>query len=341
MEVGTLEVLKLGEDFHEETLTYEGEIPLMGVEFEIIAAKTIKRQDGSILYHEGDLISTKKTDKDGKFSIELPYGEYCVKETVVSFPYQKEEENLCVTLDEKNSKESLTFSNLQKKGKIILEKIDEQTKEVLSGVTFAIYSKEDILGYQGTVLYKKDTYLGTYTTDLQGRISIELPLGSYYLKEIKTQDSYFLEEQPIEVTFDISSSLITTKQIVVTNRLKEGTLKIEKLDSHTRLPIVGVSIEIFREDGSSLGIYETDLEGRIELSLPYGKYLIKEVKAKEGYLLPETLYPVEIKEDVISIKLWNDPIIDVPDTEKNQKSSLSIYGLFFTCLLYCWYEIRH
>ena len=66
----------------------------------------------------------------------------------------------------------------------------------LSEVTFEVYAAEDIKAADGVSAdhYKKDELVGTITTDEKGIAKMEdLPVGKYYVKEVKTAHGFVLD----------------------------------------------------------------------------------------------------------------------------------------------------
>ena len=94
--------------------------------------------------------------------------------------------------------------NVLKKGSLKIIKVDENSKEPLANVTFALFDHEK-------------TLLGEYITDEEGKIIInDLPLGTYYLEEISNQANY--EKLEGQIALEVKEDILST--IEVGNRLK-------------------------------------------------------------------------------------------------------------------------
>lgn len=115
--------------------------------------------------------------------------------------------------------------------KIVILKIDEDTKEKLEGVEFQLLDEN-----------KKVVYSGL-KTDKDGRIEIlNLVPGIYYIKEVNSIDGYLKYEEDIKVETKLN------QQITITvNNKKEDKPKIEKTTDEIevsqeikRLPITGM-----------------------------------------------------------------------------------------------------
>ncbi len=97
------------------------------------------------------------------------------------------------------------------KSKIIINKIDENTKEVIQGVKFKL-------------LNDKKQELGTYETNKNGQIIIEkLKNSTYYLKE-EAKDGYY--ENKDDIRIDVKWN--ETKEIIVENKKVEIEVNIKK-----------------------------------------------------------------------------------------------------------------
>ena len=188
-------------------------------------------------------------------------------------------------------------------GKIVINKIDEDTKETIEGVEFELYNA-------------KDEILGTYKTDENGKIEISnLFSGKYKLKETKTPENYILDENN-EFTIDVKYNQTTEKTIE--NKKIKGKVKIIKTSSENS-EITGIKkgealkdikFEIYDKNKKLVDTIQTDEEGvAISKDLEKGKYKIKEVETNKWYLLDENLKNVEITHNnqIITLNLENTP----------------------------------
>lgn len=211
------------------------------------------------------------------------------------------------------------FKNKRVKGQIELLKLSENNIP-LENVIFNLYAKENII-INNEIIYKKDELIQTKTTNKEGKIIYNnLELGKYYLKEIKTNDNYILDENNhlVELNYIDEETKIVNKKIKIINCLKKGKLIFNKIDSLTQEKIEGTTIQIYKEDEL---IYEnkTNIEGQIIIdNLIEGLYYIIEKEPKEGYIKNEEKIPFEIKyNETTNITMENDPYIEVPNTMKN------------------------
>ena len=78
------------------------------------------------------------------------------------------------------------------------------TFKLPAGAVFGIYNAEDIKDRSGKVLVAANTLLQEMTTDAEGQAvcSLDLPLGQYYVKELKAPLGYVSSDEVL--TFDAS-----------------------------------------------------------------------------------------------------------------------------------------
>ena len=159
-------------------------------------------------------------------------------------------------------------------GKILINKVDSDTKEPIEGAEFELYNS-------------KDEKLGTYLTNKNGKIEIpNLYQGKYYLKETKTDENYILDKNT-NYTVDVSYNKTST--IDIENKHKKGNLTVYKVDKdNNNITLENVGFELYSEDSKLVGTYYTDENGKIEIKdLKTGNYRMKEISTNEWYNLSE------------------------------------------------------
>lgn len=229
-------------------------------------------------YKDGKSIGYFTTGADGKFTISYAdSGTYTFKEyhTLAGYVLNKEPITIEHTTD--GNVDLVVDNTVQKKFEVI--KVDSQTKQPLSGVQFKIW--------------RDATLLGDYTTDENGKITIEkAPAGTYKVQEVATLKEYILNDKPYEIehTTDKDTS------VTVENTKKPGLL-IKKVDAQTNKPLAGASFKITRGDGSVVREnVVSDADGIVHLAeLDTGTYIITETKAPSGYVIDETPKTVELR----------------------------------------------
>lgn len=168
----------------------------------------------------------------------------------------------------------------------------------LSEVTFEVYAAEDIKAADGVSAdhYKKDELVGTITTDEKGIAKMEdLPVGKYYVKEVKTAHGFVLDGEPrfVDLTYrDQDTPVVTFDEEWQNNRqkIKVTVLKKEKdtermlegaiFGLFTKEDIKGRDGKVLMEAGTLIEQKTTDENGQIlfKADLPVdGIYIVKEI----------------------------------------------------------------
>lgn len=154
--------------------------------------------------------------------------------------------------------------------------------------SFSDTSSLDI-GFNGGIygIYKTDIdqLVDTCTLDESGYCMIDnLQLTDYYVKEISAPEGYQLSDEKYyislqtydkDVSVDVYDSVIKKEISIdkyygnkITNKYyQEGDAIFNLYDNNDKL----------------INTYRTNSEGNITISLPYGEYILKQIKTKEGY----------------------------------------------------------
>lgn len=200
----------------------------------------------------------------------------------------------------------------------------QEGKTPLAGAVFEIYAAEDIVTNDGTVRLKAGQLADTITTDKDGNASSsELYLGKYNIVEKEAPQGYVPASGPImaELKFAGGETAQAIAEIELNNRLKKGSVEIEKTDVSTGKPLPDTGIEILDEGKNVLVQTRTDEEGKATFdALPTGRYFFREFDAPKGYRIDETPFPFEIREDgeIIKCEMTNEKIPVVPKDDSPQ-----------------------
>ena len=232
---------------------------------------------------------------------------------------------------------STSFTNDRQKVEIDLTKVLEQNEKFNIGsndeilnVSFGLYADEDLKAANGSVI-PKDGLLEIITCNEKGKATFttDLPIGSYYVKEISTDSHYILSEKKYPVVFEYAGQDTATVHISVNdgepieNEIIYGTIKGLKIDRETGENIAGALFGMFKAEEKELSekaailTAESNEEGIFTFeNVPYGEYIVCELKPANGYLENEELYPVTISEDdeIIGITIENDKIPELGTT---------------------------
>ena len=150
------------------------QIQAAGVEFRLLDSRK-KPIEMEVYYPEHMKTSIFKTDKKGQFTFpqKLKKGQYYLEEVKAPEGYLKGE---LLPFEVKEGAtwaeaQVIRYSNRSAKGKIVLQKIDQKTKETLSGAVFEIFAAEDIVTADQTVHAEKGEQVDTVEVSEKGGCS--------------------------------------------------------------------------------------------------------------------------------------------------------------------------
>lgn len=316
---------------------------LAGAVFEIYADEDITTPDGTVRAKKDELVATLKTNTKGTATSKQIYlGKYRVVEKTApnGFVLNRTVNHIELTYSGQNEKvtsTSTSFTNDRQKVVIDLTKILEQDEKFNIGnndeilnVSFGLYADEDLKAANGTVI-PKDGLLEIITCNEKGKATFttDLPIGSYYVKEISTDSHYILSEKKYPVVFEYAGQDTATVHISVNdgepieNEIIYGTIQGLKIDRETGENITGALFGLFSitetefTEETAILTSESNEEGIFTFeNVPYGEYIIRELKPAEGYLPNEENYTVTISEnkEIIEITVENDKIPELGTT---------------------------
>lgn len=230
-------------------------------------------------FKDGKSIGYFTTGADGKFTISYAdSGTYTFKEyhTLAGYVLNKEPITIEHTTD--GNVDLVVDNTVQKKFEVI--KVDSQTKQPLAGVQFKIW--------------RDATLLGDYTTDENGKITIEkAPAGTYKVQEVATLKEYILNDKPYEIehTTDKDTS------VTVENTKKPG-LSIKKIDAETKKPLSGAVFKLTRANGDVIREDITTGEDGTAFveGLDAADYIVTEITAPGGYILDKNPRTISLEQ---------------------------------------------
>ena len=347
---GTITVGKTGEVFSSVTETdgiYQpvyavGNVP--DTHYVITAVGDIYTPDGTLRYQDEQIVARLQTGRDGTATTEPLYlGTFKICEEkaaygmVISSEIKTVEltyagENVAVTSTE------TSFYNERQKAEISLSKILEQNElfgiggngEILS-VQFGLFAAEDLTAADGSVI-PKDGLLEIANCAENGKAVFKtgIPVGAkLYVKEIAAEEHYLISDEKYPVEFVYAGQDTAVVEIkanggeAIENDLIYGNIRGLKIDRETEEPITGALFGLFRPD-------ETEFTGEMALltaesqpdgaftfeQIPYGNWLVKELRPAESFLPNEEIYPVTVSghEQIIEITVVNDRIPEIGTT---------------------------
>lgn len=317
---------------------------LKGAIFEIYAAEDITTLDGTVRYEQGTLVDTITTDDDGVAkSKELYLGKYTVIEKTAPNGYVHNGTKYDVELTYAGQNVSVTSTDIsvyndRQKVSVSLKKIMANDKTFgignngeITSVRFGIYADEDIKASNGDVI-PKDALITFANCDKNGNISFDcdLPVGfKWYVKEIATDEHYILSDTKYEFDTEYQGQDVKVIDIKVNNdkaienNLIYGSVKGLKVDRETQEVIKGATFGLFKSDitefteNNAILTAVADENGVFVFNnIPYGEYLIKELKPADGYLDNEDVFTVIIKDNdqVVELTAINDKVPELKTT---------------------------
>lgn len=187
-------------------------------------------------------------------------------------------------------------------------------------VRFGLFAAKDITASNGTLI-PAGGLISAVSLDenMTAVIAEKIPFGKYYVQEIATDEHYVLNGEKYLVTFEYMGQDIQTVDIdcgEFENVIKRGRIEGHKTDDKSE-PLENALFGLFRTDctefteSNAIMTAISDEKGYFEFgNIPYGEYVVREIKAPTGYILSDESYPVSISEDgeVIEITAENKPI---------------------------------
>ena len=196
---------------------------------------------------------------------------------------------------------TVTFGN-DKMGSLLIVKKDAVTGAPISDVEFFITDSD------GSVIGNAN---GKYVTDSAGTIRIDglTPGMTVIAKEVRAKDGYILDDTPQSIKIKRNSVMT----LEFRNQPRGGVL-VKKVDAVTNAPISDVEFLVTDSDGNlignSNGKFVTDSAGTFTITdiAPGTTLVIKETRAKAGYILDDTPQTVKVKSnEVVTVEFRNAP----------------------------------
>ena len=314
---------------------------LAGAVYEITATEDIITPDGTLRYTKGTAVDTVTTDKRGNAeSRPLYLGKYTVRE--IKAPYGMVFDSTPETVELTYAGETVEVTetaielyNQRQKAEVSLFKTLDKDEifnignngEILS-VQFGLYAAEEMTAADGSVI-PKNGLLETAGCDENGKLTFktDIPVGAkLYVKEISTDERYILSDEKYPVLFEYAGQKTALVKInvndgeVIKNNILYGSVKGLKIDCETESVIAGAVFGLFRSneteftDTNAILTAESDKNGIFTFNnIPFGSWIIKELKPTIGYLPNDEIYTVTIDADgqIVEIAVANNRIPEI------------------------------
>ena len=313
------EVIKRNFEFTKVYATDKTEImtPEIGAKFAIYDSK-------------GNLVFEDVTDEEGKLYFTLPYGHYVLKQLTTTTGYEMLEAHY-FEVKEEGKTINKVFSNAEITAKLKLVKIDEDSGLVIpfKGVSFKIKNLKTNEYVCQKVTYPNKEEICEFKTDENGVFITAYPLasGNYKIEELTTPDGYLINTEGVIFSIDENSNIIEDDdygqyiEIKFSNKKIKGQIEIEKTGEsfviengnfyyEDNLKLENIEFSLYANEdiitldgvvhyrkGDLVQTVKTDKDGRaIFTNLILGKYIVKETKTIDGYILDTKEYKIELTE---------------------------------------------
>lgn len=240
---------------------------LNGVVFELTAREDIMSQDnqGTVLFKKDSVVAKITTGEkaeftndcngicnfvlndDGTMTLNVPLGEYTLKEVKtkygyvlpeqsswdLSFKWNNKDDEYVFDISENSKDGKIDIYNDMVKTDITLEKQDSKTNEPIGNAKFGFYSKDNIYNKNGNVIVAAGEKIATVTTDKEGKAKIpfDVPVmdegygkmegnlnsGDYYFLEESVSKSYYINREKHHVHLeykDQETAVVSAKAVV-------------------------------------------------------------------------------------------------------------------------------
>ncbi len=329
-EKGKISVLKKGEMFSsatEEDGKYTpvySEKGLKDAEFEVTAAEDIYTADGTLRISKGALADTLVTGEDGTAeSKELYPGKYLLREISApdGFAADTEVRELTVTAGIKK----IEVKNERQKQEFKLKKELETDRKFGIGfngeifnIRFGLFSKTELTALDGSII-PAGGLIEIATPDEDGFISFtaDMPYNAEcYIKELETDGHYIISDK------------CYSDGDTAENKIIRGSIEGLKTDPNGRVlrgAVIGLFYPFeteFSKD-TAIEVFETDEAGRFSFeNVPYGEWIIRELKAPDGYILSDENYTVTVKEngETVKLNIKNSKVPEPPSAPESPKT---------------------
>ena len=247
-----------------------------------------------------------ETDQNGASQLTMEKTQEVVylKEISVPTGYQIDTKSYNVTLaigktTTKNATDKRTNAKLN------IAKQDAETGNTVAGAVFGIYNAKDIQTKDGKVIVKADTLLQEMTSDEKGQAActLDLPLGSYYVKELKAPDGFVSSDEVLRFDASYQGQDVQTVTLKSVKKNQPTTVEITKSDATTGVELDGAYLKITDKDGNVVDSWTSSKDA---------PHVIKYLKVGETYTLHEEFAPH-------GYLVANDVTFTVKDTGEVQK----------------------
>ena len=275
-------------------------------------------------------LGTFQTDEAGQIVLEgIEDGWLNIEETKPAPGFQAPEDPVTEVYVKGGENKTVTISNTPLSA-LVVYKRDSVTGAGISGCLFQLrYLGGETSGVDGTVV-------GTYVTSANGSFTVTgLQKGYYICEELESDGAHVVDSAP--QSFYISG----VDQDIVTlyfSNAPKGAVLVKKVSASDGAPLSDVEFFVTTADGAvvgdSNGKFVTDSTGSflVEGVEPGTTLVIKETRAKDGYLLDDTPQTVQVKEgQTVTLEFRNKPLgnLVIEKWGRNGSTEVPLEGVKF------------
>lgn len=295
---GKLTIYKKGEMLtgFKKDFVYE-ERYLKGASFNVYAAENIytpdyqKDENGNrqLIHAKDALVTTVTTGEDGKAVADnLLLGSYYVVEKTApeGFVLNHDRSEVAFVYADQDTpviEQEVTVGDDRQKVAIQVEKQDAENGATVAGAVFGIYNKEDIKA-DGKVIVKADTLLQEMTSDNDGlaACTLDLPLGQYYVKELKAPAGFVSSDEVLNLDASYQGQDVKTVKLKTVKKNQPTTVEVTKSDVTTGVELDGAKLTVLDKEGNVVDQW---------ISVKDQPHVIKRLTVGEEYTLREEMAP--------------------------------------------------
>ena len=204
--------------------------------------------------------------------------------------------------------QTLKFYNDREKAHVGVYKIDRETGKYLAGAVFNLYTADDIYDADGSLVFEAGELVATSPeTNADGTtyFDYDIPIrgeqygnsthkdaatnsGKYIIKEIRAPLGYYVNEEPMEVTFTYDGQAVQVLESTCTDKPTEMWVSKRDLTNDEELP--GATLTIKNADGNIVESWvSTDTPHRVTGLHLGDAYTLTETRPADGYALADDI----------------------------------------------------
>ena len=268
-------------------------------------ARTAATYDFLSVIHDGTI---------GEVSVTLPLGSYHIAETQPPYGYAGTDADFDVTLAWDNQTQEIVaadaveFHNEREKAKVGIYKTDLESGKYLAGAVFNLYTADDIYDADGSLVFAAGELVATSPeTNADGYtyFTCDIPIrgeqygssthkdattnsGKYIVREIRAPLGYYVNEEPMEVTFTYDGQAVQVLESTCTDKPTEMWVSKRDLTNDEELP--GATLTIQDADGNVVTSWvSSDTPHRVTGLHLGDAYALTETHPADGYALADEI----------------------------------------------------